>query len=101
MTRRLWTLAAVTAIGLGLLISPVNAANPCKRDCVVAKKACIVAARTAKTACLGAGGDKAACKATFKTEKRACIDDFLAKKVACKTDKENTSVCSPSGAFLD
>ena len=95
-------MAAVAAIGLGLLVGSAGAANPCKKDCALAKVACIKKAKDAKTACKSASGaDKAACNATFKTAKKACIDTFKAKKPACKTDKENINVCSPSGAFLD
>jgi hypothetical protein len=94
-------MAAVAAIGLGLLVSPVSAGNPCKLDCAKAKVACIKKARDAKTACISGGGDKATCKSTFKTAKTACVTTWKAKKPACKTDKENVNICSPSGAFLD
>ncbi len=94
--------AAAVALGLGLLVGPVSAGNPCKLDCAKAKVACIKKAKDAKTACLSASGaDKPACKATFKTAKTACVTTFKTKKPACKTDKENINVCSPSGAFLD
>jgi hypothetical protein len=101
LKQRLWTLAAAV-LGFGLIVGgAASAANPCKKDCAQVKKDCISAAKTAKTACISGGGDKAACKATFKTEKKACLDAFKAAKTTCKTDKENTNVCSPSGAFLD
>ena len=101
MTQRFWMLAAAAVLGVGMLVSTVGAANPCKKDCAATKVACIKAAKDAKTTCISGGGDKATCKSTFKTAKKACLDAFKTAKATCKSDKENTNVCSPSGAFLD
>ena len=98
MTQRFLTLAAAAVIGFGLLVSAGNAANPCKKDCAQSKVACLQAAKAAKKACTG---DKVACKTTYKAAKKACLDKFKADKVKCKDDKENTNICSPSGAFLN
>ncbi len=107
MTRA--TLSATLAtlfLGACLVMSSgvVKAANQCKKDCGVNKKACVGTAKTALTACKTAA-------ATDKIAKKACKDAFkLAKKNAktnCKTDcvdktaTPRANPCSPSGAFLD
>ena len=92
--RRMLTMAAAAAFGLGLIAASANAAKECAKDCAQVKKDCIRAAVAEKKAC--PGGDKKACKAALKTAKKACVTAFKSGKQGCKEAQSDTSICSPA-----